>query len=250
METMEALRKLELVESQIRGLRKRVVSAERYLAARDKQLAEATERRDELATRRRMRQVAISNHESEVASIDERIQKYRSDMDTASTQKQYQAVNTELAAAKADKEKAEAQILTEMQEIETIDAQLGEVETQVAERTTVRDAAAADLEERKAEIADRLAELENERGAAAADVPERVLQLYERLADETDGEPMASVMVISVRNRDYACGECNMQLPFDRVALLGGSNDTVQQCDTCHRILFLQESDRGALVGN
>jgi len=249
MPVMDALRKLELVESQLRGLRKRVVSAERYLAARDKQLEEATARHDELQARRRQRQATVANLESEVQSIDARMEKYRSDMNSASTQKQYQAVNTELAAAKADKERCEEQILQQMQEIETIDAQAAEIHAQVKERTTVRDAASADLEERRDEIAVRLAELEKERDAAAEDVPDDVLGLYDRMTHETHGEPMAAVEVINARSRDYACGECNMQLPFDRVALLGGNPDIVQQCDSCHRILYLQEETRGALVG-
>ena len=68
------------------------------------------------------------------------------------------------------------------------------------------------------------------------------------MADAYDGEALGQIEEIDRRHREYACGSCNMHLPFETVASLLGGGDTVGRCAACGRILYLADETRGALA--
>lgn len=248
MPLMESLQKLHRVDAQVRGLRSRLDSAERYLKQQQVQLTDIEGRTEELGARRRHLQARISNLETEAASLDQQIEKFRRDLNNAANTRQYQAVLTEVENVKKRRRELEDEQLVEMEAIEKIDGQLGDLEGELAERQKVRDVAVARRDERLSEVGDRLNELEQERSTAAADVPGDALRVFETVADMNDGEAMAPVEEISRRHREYACGACNIHLPFETIATLMGNVSSVVQCTSCHRILYMQDEMKGALA--
>lgn len=248
MELMESLLKLNQVDAQVRGLRSRLQSAQRYLDAQTGQLEDLNQQLQELETRRKHMQAAIANHESEMAAIDERIEKLRDELNNSVTNKQYSAVLTELNTIKANRSEIETQELGELELVESVEVEITTIQSHIEERAKVRDLADAQLKERKSDIGQRLGELETEREQAADDVPGKALDIFDELVDIYDGEAMATIEEVSIRHREYACGACNIQLPFETVSVLMGGVSTVVRCTACTRILYLQDEVRGALV--
>jgi predicted nucleic acid-binding Zn-ribbon protein len=82
---------------------------------------------------------------------------------------------------------------------------------------------------------------------AAEAVPGNALAIFDEIAAAHDGEVMAPVEEIDRRRREYACGECNMHMPFEQIASLMGQADAIVRCTACGRMLYLQEEVRGAL---
>jgi predicted nucleic acid-binding Zn-ribbon protein len=249
MTLMESLLKLHRVDASVRGLRSRLDSSERYLGQQERELTAINERIEELETRDRHLKAKIANLESEASQLDERIEKFRRDLNNAANTKQYQAVLSEVETVKARRREIDDQTLAEMEAVETVRTQLEEQRGEREERSKVRDVALARRDERAEEVGDRLHELEQERTQAAADVPADALGVFEHVADLHDGEAMATIEEISRRHREYACGECNMHLPFEIVSTLVGVVAHVVQCPSCRRILYVQDEVKGALVG-
>lgn len=247
MPLMKKLLALHLVDSQVRGLRSRVENAQYTLRAQERQYSEAEHRLEELQTRKRHIQAKIANLESEGARLDEQLEKYREDLNSASTNKQYSAVLSELNTVKENKGKLDEQMLAEMEAAETLDAEIEEAGQAVDERRKLRDHAKAQLEERQKEIGERLAELEEERDRAAAEVPDRALSVFDEMVEITDGEPMAHVDVIDKRRREYACGACSIHMPFEQVMVLMGDPSEIVQCTNCGRILYIQPENADAV---
>lgn len=248
MELMESLLKLSQVDAQVRGLRSRLQSAQRYLDTQTRQLGDLNQQLQELQTRRKHMQATIANHESEMATIDERIEKLRDELNSSVTNKQYSAVLTELNTIKANRSEIETQEIGELELVESVEAEIKTIQSHIEERSKMRDLAAVQLKECESEIGQRLVELETEREQAADDVPMKALDIFDTLADIYEGEAMASIKEVSFRHREYACGACNIQLPFETVSVLMGGVSTVVRCTACTRILYLQDEVRGALV--
>lgn len=248
MSLIENLLTLFNVDKQVRGLRTRLETAQRYLAAQTKQVEVLHQQQAELQTRRKHLQATIANSETEIKGIDQRLEKYRGDLNSASTNKQYTAVLTELNTVKASRGAVEDKMLADMEQIEKIDAEIKALDAQLIERNKVREVAKHQLEERKADVGQRLSELEVERQKAAAVIPAHALAVFDEMANAHDGEAMAQVEVIDRRNRDYACGACNLHVPFDQVSLLASRSESLTRCPACSRILYMQEEVRGALV--
>jgi predicted nucleic acid-binding Zn-ribbon protein len=248
MNLMESLSKLYAIDRQVRGLKSRVESARHYFKTRDEQLRQLNHRIEELETRKRHLRARIANLETEGAVLDEQLEKFRGDLNSAATNRQYTAVLSELNTVKEARSKLDDSILSEMTAVEELDAELGEVAGQRAECEKVRGLAKSQLEEREGEVGERLAELETQRAVAAGAVPSSELAVFEEMADVYDGEAMASVEEIDRRHREYACGECNMHMPFEQVSTLMNAGHALVRCTACGRILFIQEHMRGELT--
>ncbi len=248
MTLTEDLLTLFRLDRQVRGLRSRLASAERYLQAQDHQLDELGAQQDELAHRRQQVQATVANLEMEGAGSDERMEKLRDELNNASTNKQYTAVLTELNTVKLSRSGLDDHLLEEMEQIDRIAEQIAQLKGQVAERRKVREVAEAQLQERQGEIGQRLAELEVEHDAAATGIPGNELSAFNHLADSYDGEAMAPIEEIDRRHREYACGACNMHMPFEAVSLLLGATESLVTCSACGRILYLQDEIRGAFA--
>jgi hypothetical protein len=239
---------LHHVDSQTRGLRSRLESAERALAVQVRHLEELQQQREELESRQRQLQARISNLDGETTLLEQRIEKLRNDLNNASTSKQYNAVLAELSTVKLSRSQLEERELEHMEQLDEIRARIVAVGQEVSEREKLRAAAAAELDRRQGDVGQRLGELEAERRNAAAVVPPRALTIFNELADAYEGEAMAPILEVDRRHREYACGACHMSLPFESVSALLAQDDAISRCHACRRILYLEEKTRGALA--
>ncbi|RMD64761.1 MAG: hypothetical protein D6824_03530 [Planctomycetota bacterium] len=235
------------VESNLRSLRSRITAQERYLRQQDAQLKQLDERRDALESQIRQVEAAIHNDETEIASLDEKINHTRQTLNTVTTSKQYTALLTELNTFKADKSEIEERVLERMGTLEALRKQLDELQSQRDERMKIRQAALEELERRKADAASRLEELERELAVAASDVPEDILRLYQQEVERRgDEEVMAPLEEHDRKRMEYACGACQVLMPVEVISTLLGSGD-VTRCVSCGVLLYVQEETREAL---
>jgi len=248
MTLTEDLLTLFRLDRQVRGLRSRLASAERYLQAQERQLDELKTEQEGLVHRQHQVQATVANLEMEGAGFDERMEKLRDELNNASTNKQYTAVLTELNTVKLSRSGLDDRLLEEMEQIDRIAEQIVQLQDQAVERGKVRKVAEAKLRERQGEIGQRLTELEVEHDAAATGIPGNELSAFNHLADSYDGEAMAPIEEIDRRHREYACGACNMHMPFEAVSLLLGATESLVMCSACGRILYMQDEIRGAFA--
>ncbi len=234
------------VDSQWRGLRSRVDSARDVLRIRERKLGDVKALHEESESRRRQAQAHVANLEGEAADFAARIEKLRTELNASTTDKQYQAILTEMKSLQSLRDEVETSQLAEMERIESMSREVEDLAEQVADRTRLVEVARNECAECEAAVAERLGELERDRADAAAKIPDKVMTIFDEVAEQNEGETLAAVIEVSKRHREYSCGACHVQMPYYLVVNLHDTSTGVQQCPNCNRILHLEPAETEA----
>lgn len=188
-----------------------------------------------------------SRTELDIKAREEKIEKHKAQMLSASTNKAYQALIREISLEEVERAKVEEQLLEEMIRIENF----SELEK---EAKAAIEKAGGELQEVAAEVAASLREVaaeesghQEERDSTASGLPQAILRQYERLFESRGGNAVMSVSYISGTGRSegrYICAGCNMSLTHQMVNLLLIGSEVVH-CKSCGRILFMDEDAKG-----
>jgi len=251
MTVTDKLLRLHQVDRQLRGLRNRINLAERYLAQQERLLKEVQQRRETVSSQVRQLKASVANDENEIASFDERVEKLRQQLNSASTSKQYSTFLSEINTLKEQKGVVEERMLEAMGQLEELGDALKDIEGDVQERNGIRDVAAAELQRRKTEASDRLSELEVERKEAAKDVPAHALAVFDEIAAriDPDDDVMAPLEEHSRRSLDYSCGGCQTIVPVELVSRLLGRGD-LTLCVSCGSILYMEKELKESMASS
>ena len=246
MGLLDNLLTLHRVDAQVRALRTRVDSAQTYFNRQERELALLAKQRTDLETQLKQLKAVVHGFETDQAAAQERVAKLRNELNTSTNPKQYQAILNEMKVLENQKDDVVKRAVEEMTRAEDTQKRIDLHAATVAERTKVRDLAKAKLDECLKDVGDRLGELEQERRRAADLIPDRERKVFDRVAEETEGEAMADITIVSLRHREFACGSCNIEVPFETYAKLSSTSDALIQCKACTRILYLSEESRSA----
>jgi len=202
----------------------------------------------ENALQQKQRKSNIANIETEIGSIDSRIEHLRDELNKAVNDKQYSALLAEMNTLKEHRKAFEEEELVEMSVVEVLVQSASEITQRQEEREKVLQVAARELDVRKSEIGEQLAELEIERDTAAAVIPESILDEFDALADDYEGEAMAAIEIIDLKRREYSCTSCSLRLPLDAITSMLGSKEEIVKCVSCDRILYLEAESRESIA--
>ena len=193
------------------------------MAAREAELAGAEER---LAEHKSARQAL----EKEVAQVQTRLTRFKEQQMEVKTNREYHAVQVEIAGAETDVQRLEDQILEQMLEGDELSAHVDAAKKAVAaEKGAVAEEQAA-LERERAELETRVAQHTKARAALATDIAPQVMAMFETLARGRKGIAVSEA-------RDGCCASCQVRLRpqlFNDVR----RNSTLIQCESCQRILY------------
>ncbi len=184
------------------------------------------ERKKRLAANQKERK----DQEGEIKIIQEKISKHKDQLYQVKTNEQYRAMLKEIEGEEANIRKIEDQILEKMIEAEEIQKLIAEAAARLeGEKARV----AAEIKHMETERQDDVRErdtLQARRDEIAGALGESVRSLYERLRGARGGQAVAEV-------REGLCTACNVLLRpqvYNEVR----TNDAVQTCENCGRIMY------------
>ncbi|NLX05135.1 MAG: hypothetical protein GXY33_08330 [Phycisphaerae bacterium] len=207
---------------------------------RIKQLEEQlAAKRDEI----KHRQSRTGQLELEFKAREEAVNKLRTQLNAAKSNKEYSAILTQLNTDRADNSKLEERILNELTAVDEMKKGLGELEKQLGEHAGQLAQQESHFEAERSGLQQQIDELEQQRSSMADSVTPGDLAVFQRVADRHDGEAMAKITKPYPNADEYICDGCNMSIPMETVnALL--TRDEIQVCHVCGRILFLEDAVR------
>ena len=229
------LQELDLVAER---LRRRVAEMPAARAALDARIASRTEAVDAVKQRVAANHASRRDIERDLAAVQGRLSKFKNQLMEVKTNKEYQAMQKEIAMAEADVSSQETRTLECMEEADTLAVELKSAEAALkADKTEVaREIEQLDTE--RSEVERKLQQTLQERQSLAAGISREALTVFERVAHGRKGLAVAEA-------RDGLCTVCHVRLRpqvFNEVR----RNDSLIQCDSCTRILYFVPAPSGA----
>src|SRR5262245_23048227 len=227
---LERLIELQRIESAIAEAKSFIASHPQRLADADLRLGHAGSAVDAVKQRIKESQEARREAEKNAAVYQGRLTKFKDQLSAVKTNREYQAMQHEIATAQTDLGVAEEKVLERMLEADALGGDLKLAEAELAKQKKAIEAEKAALAKELETDEALLAASQRARTALVAVLEPRLLAMFEQVARVRKG------VAISSATRDGLCSLCHVRLRpmvFQQVR----QNDSIIQCDSCHRIM-------------
>ena len=231
---LKLLIELQALDSAGERLRRRMADIPGEQAALDSRLAELTAAVASVKERTSASQTARREIEKDLAAVQGRLTKYKDQLMEVKTNKEYHAMQTEIAAAETLVRREEDRLLERMEEAETLATELKTAEAALKSGTSDVATRRRQMDAERTATEAELAKTSNERNRVASGVSAPTLALFERVSKHRKGLAMSEA-------KDGLCTQCHVRLRPQVYNELR-RNESVMQCESCSRILYFVPS--------
>ena len=233
---LERLIRLQRLDTAVDEARRTVDGIPSRIEDLDIRLTASTAAVDAARNRCRVTKNERQAVEKSLAEVQGRLSRFKEQLMAVKTNKEYTAMQHEIATADADVQRLEDAILEHMLEADDLAADVEAAARALqAERAEI-EAERAALEAKRVEIERRLSETSDERVKLTGNIGAAARQLFETVARQRRG-------IAVVEARDGHCTVCHVRLRpqmFNQVL----RNTELIQCESCMRILY-HDPDNG-----
>ncbi len=230
LQTLVRLQELDLAIRQfndrLRKIPEEISALDRELAGYHSRFQQVREQTEEGGRERR-------RHEGEVDTLRQKLRKFKDQLMAVKTNKEYQAVLSEIGTCEKEIAAKEDQILETMIMADELSSQEAAARHELSQKEQLIQAKRKELETFSADFARQVAELESQRQVMRATVAPELLGQYERIATARHGIAVAPA-------QDQSCQACHVRLRpqlFTEVK----TNRQIIFCESCNRILYYPE---------
>ncbi|MGE0813029.1 MAG: zinc ribbon domain-containing protein [Vicinamibacterales bacterium] len=221
---------LQDVASRAEDARRRIADAPSRIDALNEQLNAATRALEDAKGALAASQAARRELEKEAAVAQQRVSKFKDQLMEAKDNRQYHALQHEIATFGEEVSRVEGLIIERMVEGDELTATMKAAEAALAKARQTVAAQKAAIEAEVASLTTALDGLTAEHAAIARDVPPSQLATFETLFKARKGVALARVV-------DGLCEACRMRVrPHLYNQIRAG--DQIIQCESCQRIFY------------
>jgi predicted nucleic acid-binding Zn-ribbon protein len=231
---LERLIRLQRLETSAEEARRTIADQPQRILALDRSLEEAKGAVAAIKQRVTDSQAVRRNEEKELATVQSRLTKYKDQLLEVKTNREYQAMQHEIAAAQAEVSRHEDRILERMLELDELNREVKQAESSLAKVQSEVAAERAALEEQARRLEAELSKAASTRAQLVAEISPPVVATFDNVARGRKGVAVAEA-------REGHCTLCHVRLRpqvFNEIR----RNDTIIQCDSCQRILYFAGS--------
>ena len=230
--TAELMREIHRLRKFARDLKEQIDRAPVQLKAQQAKVV----RQEEAAksNQEAIKKLKVTLHEKEVTlkTTHAQIAKHQQQLNEAGAKKEYDALQTEIAAARAKCNELEEESLTAMGESEERTAKIPELDKAAKEAKEAFAQYEKESGTRLASLKQQMEEAQAKTKEVEANVPKNVRSSFDRIVKGKGADAFAAVV-------DHGCGACRTEIIAQQYnELLMGS---FVVCKMCGRILYLPE---------
>lgn len=227
---LERLIRLQQLDNATLETRRSVAAVPGRLAALDERLEAGRGRMEDVRRRRDEARKERREVEKRLAEVQARLTRFKDQLMAVKTNKEYTAMQHEIATAEADVARLEDVILEHMLQADELDAGVDAAERAAREESAAVERERADLEGQRAAMERELAGAADERARLTESIDPASLRLFESIAGQRQGQAV-------VEAHNGHCTVCNVRLRpqvFNQVLL----NTELIRCESCLRVLY------------
>jgi hypothetical protein len=178
-----------------------------------------------------LKEINLNNSKSEKVNSDiqEKINKLTDQLFLVTNNKQYDALTNEIEHLKEQKKENEDQLISNLEEKETLEKNINENEASLEELKTDLDVRRNKLDEALSETADEKAALENSRKKQVTEIDDTTMQVYNKVISARSG-----IAVVPLSGN--SCGGCGAALPLQMVSEIRSGD--LHNCQSCGRFVY------------
>lgn len=228
---LERLIKLQHLETRAAEARGTIAAHPQRLADADNRLNEARQIVDTAKQRLKDNQESRRALDKDVALYQGRLTKFKDQLSAVKTNKEYTAIQHEIATAQTDLGGVEEKVLENMLDADAIAVDVKQAEAAFTAQQKIIEAEKKELTTELATVEKALTEATTAKAEMLKTLDKRVVSLFDQVAKVRKG------IAVSMATRDGLCSVCHVRLRpqvFQQVR----TNDQIIQCDSCQRILY------------
>lgn len=230
--TAAALRELHHLHQQLAELRDRVERGPKQIRARDANVAQLKAKVDEAKGRAQETQMAINRKQLDLKAGEQKVVDAKVKLNGASSNKEYQALIEQIAAAEMAGSVLADEILEAMEKIDGLQAAVKEAEKGLAAGTQELEKTRQSIEAAAASLRTDIADYEARLAKAEAELPADFKVDYQRVVRGKGAQGLAEV-------DDNVCGACGQQITLNMQNELRLARPVF--CKSCGCLLYLSE---------
>jgi hypothetical protein len=183
-------------------------------------------------TEQELSESKVTQSKLEVKAKQEELKKLQGQMMSIKTNKEYDALISQIDNAKETISEKETEILELIEKIEKLESSIDDYNKKAEEIKEQNEKQLAILQEKMDSVGSIIDSKEGERTRIMVKVSKRTISVYERIRKNRGGD-----VVVPVRKR--ACGACYKALPPHTIQEIK-RGDQIITCDNCGRMLLWQ----------
>jgi predicted nucleic acid-binding Zn-ribbon protein len=228
---LERLIQLQRLETVITEARAAVALHPQKLASLDARLDEAKHGVESAKEQLKANHDRRRELEKDVAVYQGRLTRFKDQLSQVKTNREYTAMQHEIATAQSDLGAVEEKVLERMLEADELTAAAKRAEATLAAQSKEIEAEKKTLAQNLTATEASLKQSTEARAALVKSLEPRLVALFEQVAKVRKG------VAICVATRDGLCSVCHVRLRphvFQQIR----QNDAIVQCDSCQRVLY------------
>jgi predicted nucleic acid-binding Zn-ribbon protein len=230
--TAAALRELHRIHQQLAELRDRLERGPKQVRAREANVTQLEARLAEARDRAKQTQIALDRKQLDLRSGEQKVIDLRVKLNAASSNREYQALLEQIAAAEMAGSVLADEILEGLEKVDQLNVAIKEAEKNLAAGKQELEKARQAVESSGATIRADVTRLEGELGRAEKALPADLKADYQRVVRSKGADSLASV-------DDGVCTGCGQQITLNMQNELRLSK--LVFCKACGRLLYLPE---------
>jgi len=233
--TLDHLITLQNIDSQLQQLEEDRGDLPQQVKERSQELEELQQK---LQTKQSQKDVNEKERTSLLGEAElqrEKLKKYKSQLYQVQTNKEYDAITTEIDSSTEKIDEMEFRALELEETNEALDNEINDLKEGIQEKQQQLDVLKKDLDAKMAQSKEQEEKLKKERQEVVKNLSPQMLNTYERIRKARNGVAVAVM-------RSGACSECSSRIPPQRRLEIRNMNQ-LYVCEVCGRMLVWDESE-------